>query len=171
MQDQSLQESMGPIVDRAKETLVSTDSGIIMARQRLLRALKAFTEEGVIPPACRWNISACVRRPSCCRPISRSRMPRASADRAAGRRARLGVAMQSESARMSTAAEARFRIQSPPPTNRTVKVIDLDATSDADVMRLIGEIPQADLVLMMVRAGGNTTAVRAIGTRAVTGAS
>jgi len=33
-------------------------------------------------------------------------------------------------------------------------VIDLDATSDADVMRLIGEIPQADLVLMMVRAGG-----------------
>jgi hypothetical protein len=72
--------------------------------------------------------------------------------------------MQSESARMSTAAEARFRIQSPPPTNRTVKVIDLDATSDADVMRLIGEIPQADLVLMMVRAGGNTTAVRAIGT-------
>src|SRR6267378_3023271 len=50
MQDQSLQESMGPIVDRAKETLVSTDSGIIMARQRLLRALKAFTEEGVIPP-------------------------------------------------------------------------------------------------------------------------
>jgi len=65
---------------------------------------------------------------------------------------------------MSTAAEARFRIQSPPPTNRTVKVIDLDAASDADVMRLIGEIPQADLVLMMVRAGGNTTAVSAIGT-------
>jgi len=72
--------------------------------------------------------------------------------------------MQSESARMSTAAEARFRIQSPPPTNRTVKVIDLDAASDADVMRLIGEIAQADLVLMMVRAGGNTTAVSAIGT-------
>ena len=72
--------------------------------------------------------------------------------------------MHSESARMSTAAEARFRIQSPPPTNRTVKAIDLDAASDTDVLRLIGEIPQADLVLMTVRAGGNTTAVSAIGT-------
>ncbi len=50
MQDASLQESMGPIVDRTKETLVSTDSGIIMARQRLLRAVKAFTEDGVVPP-------------------------------------------------------------------------------------------------------------------------
>jgi phenylpropionate dioxygenase-like ring-hydroxylating dioxygenase large terminal subunit len=50
MQDASLQESMGPIVDRSKETLVSTDSGIILARQRLLRAVKAFTEDGVVPP-------------------------------------------------------------------------------------------------------------------------
>ena len=50
MQDASLQESMGPIVDRTKETLVSTDSGIIMARQRLLRAVKAFVETGVTPP-------------------------------------------------------------------------------------------------------------------------
>ena len=50
MQDASLQESMGPIVDRTKETLVSTDSGIIMARQRLLRAIKAFEEEGMLPP-------------------------------------------------------------------------------------------------------------------------
>ena len=50
MQDASLQESMGPVVDRTKETLVSTDSGIIMARQKLLRAIKAFTEQGVVPP-------------------------------------------------------------------------------------------------------------------------
>jgi phthalate 4,5-dioxygenase len=50
MQDASLQESMGPIVDRTKETLVSTDSGIIMARQRLLRAVKALVEAGVTPP-------------------------------------------------------------------------------------------------------------------------
>src|SRR5262245_16142437 len=50
MQDASLQESMGPLVDRTKETLVSTDSGIIMARQKLLRAIKAFTEQGVVPP-------------------------------------------------------------------------------------------------------------------------
>jgi phthalate 4,5-dioxygenase oxygenase subunit len=50
MQDASLQESMGPIVDRTKENLVSTDNGIIMARHRLLRALKAFKENGVAPP-------------------------------------------------------------------------------------------------------------------------
>jgi phthalate 4,5-dioxygenase oxygenase subunit len=36
MQDASLQESMGPIVDRTKENLVSTDNGIIMARHRML---------------------------------------------------------------------------------------------------------------------------------------
>jgi phenylpropionate dioxygenase-like ring-hydroxylating dioxygenase large terminal subunit len=50
MQDASIQESMGPIVDRTKETLVSTDSGIIMARQRLLRAVQALTERGATPP-------------------------------------------------------------------------------------------------------------------------
>src|SRR5262245_28075437 len=72
--------------------------------------------------------------------------------------------MESESARMSSAAEARFRIQSPPPTNRAVKVIDLDMASDADVMRLMNEIPHADLVMMVVSAGGNTAAVSAIGT-------
>jgi phenylpropionate dioxygenase-like ring-hydroxylating dioxygenase large terminal subunit len=50
MQDASIQESMGPIVDRAKENLVSTDNGIIMARHRLLRAAKALVEKGVTPP-------------------------------------------------------------------------------------------------------------------------
>jgi phthalate 4,5-dioxygenase oxygenase subunit len=50
MQDASLQESMGPIVDRTKENLVSTDNGIIMARHRLLRAAKALRERGTRPP-------------------------------------------------------------------------------------------------------------------------
>ena len=50
MQDASLQESMGPIVDRAKENLVSTDNGIIMARHRLLRAAKALVDKGTTPP-------------------------------------------------------------------------------------------------------------------------
>jgi hypothetical protein len=50
MQDASLQESMGPIVDRTKENLVSTDNGIIMARHRLLRAAKALVEKGTVPP-------------------------------------------------------------------------------------------------------------------------
>jgi phenylpropionate dioxygenase-like ring-hydroxylating dioxygenase large terminal subunit len=49
MQDASLQESMGPIVDRTKENLVSTDNGIIMARHRMLKAIKAL-EKGVTPP-------------------------------------------------------------------------------------------------------------------------
>jgi hypothetical protein len=50
MQDASLQESMGPLVDRTKENLVSTDNGIIMARHRLLRAIKALIDHGVAPP-------------------------------------------------------------------------------------------------------------------------
>jgi phthalate 4,5-dioxygenase len=50
MQDASVQESMGPIVDRTKERLVSTDNGIIMARVRMILAVKALTEKGVTPP-------------------------------------------------------------------------------------------------------------------------
>jgi phthalate 4,5-dioxygenase len=50
MQDSSLQESMGPIVDRTKENLVGTDNGIIMMRYRLLIAVKALTDKGISPP-------------------------------------------------------------------------------------------------------------------------
>jgi hypothetical protein len=50
IQDSSLQESMGPVCDRTKENLVSTDNGIIMARHRLLRAAKALVDKGVTPP-------------------------------------------------------------------------------------------------------------------------
>jgi hypothetical protein len=50
MQDASLQESMGPVVDRTKEKLVSTDSGIIMARRKLWNAVEALRDEGVPPP-------------------------------------------------------------------------------------------------------------------------
>jgi nitrite reductase/ring-hydroxylating ferredoxin subunit len=50
MQDASLQESMGPIVDRTKERLVSADSGIIKARRKLMRAALALRDEGVTPP-------------------------------------------------------------------------------------------------------------------------
>ena len=41
---------MGPIVDRTKENLVSTDKGIIMARHRLMRAAKDLVEKGTQPP-------------------------------------------------------------------------------------------------------------------------
>jgi len=48
LQDSSLQESMGPIVDRTKERLVATDAGIIKARQKLRKAVLAL-QEGVDP--------------------------------------------------------------------------------------------------------------------------
>jgi nitrite reductase/ring-hydroxylating ferredoxin subunit len=50
IQDGSLQESMGPIVDRTKENLVGCDNGIIMARTRLMRAANALAEKGELPP-------------------------------------------------------------------------------------------------------------------------
>jgi phenylpropionate dioxygenase-like ring-hydroxylating dioxygenase large terminal subunit len=50
IQDSSLQESMGPIVDRTKERLVSADSGIIKARQKLKRAAEALRDRGMTPP-------------------------------------------------------------------------------------------------------------------------
>lgn len=49
-QDASLQESMGPIVDRSKERLVSSDTGIIKARQKLRKAVEALRDTGVKPP-------------------------------------------------------------------------------------------------------------------------
>jgi phthalate 4,5-dioxygenase len=49
-QDASLQESMGPIVNRTKERLVSSDTGIIKARQKLRKAVEALRDEGVTPP-------------------------------------------------------------------------------------------------------------------------
>ncbi|MFI4886578.1 MAG: Rieske 2Fe-2S domain-containing protein [Steroidobacterales bacterium] len=50
MQDASLQESMGPIADRTKEHLTSTDSGIVKARMQLLKAARALEEKGEVPP-------------------------------------------------------------------------------------------------------------------------
>lgn len=50
MQDASLQESMGPIQNRSKEHLVSTDAAIMMARRYLFKAAQALANEGAIPP-------------------------------------------------------------------------------------------------------------------------
>jgi phthalate 4,5-dioxygenase oxygenase subunit len=49
-QDASLQESMGPIVDRTKERLVASDTGIIKARKKLRESIVALRDEGVTPP-------------------------------------------------------------------------------------------------------------------------
>ena len=50
MQDASLQESMGPIVDRSRENLVQTDYGIVMTRNRLRKAATDLRDKGVMPP-------------------------------------------------------------------------------------------------------------------------
>jgi hypothetical protein len=50
IQDASLQESMGPIVDRTKERLVGTDVGIMKARRMLRKAALALRDEGATPP-------------------------------------------------------------------------------------------------------------------------
>lgn len=41
---------MGPIVNRTKERLVSSDTGIIKARQKLRKAVEALHDDGVTPP-------------------------------------------------------------------------------------------------------------------------
>jgi phenylpropionate dioxygenase-like ring-hydroxylating dioxygenase large terminal subunit len=43
MQDAAIQESCGPVQDRGKENLVSTDNGVIMARARLRKAALGIT--------------------------------------------------------------------------------------------------------------------------------
>src|SRR5262249_15711410 len=48
MQDAAIQESCGPIQDRSKENLVSTDNGVIMARARLRKAALAVMQ-GTVP--------------------------------------------------------------------------------------------------------------------------
>ena len=74
IQDASLQESMGPICDRTKENLVSTDNGIIMARHRMLRAAKALPGQGhACRPASIPSTRGCARSRSCCRRTRRSR--------------------------------------------------------------------------------------------------
>ena len=49
VQDAAIQESMGPVQDRARERLVSSDNGIIMARKRLTDAAAAVAR-GEAPP-------------------------------------------------------------------------------------------------------------------------
>jgi hypothetical protein len=94
--------------------------------------------------------------------------------------------MLSESARMSSAAEARFRIQAPHPTARAVQVIPLDPASDRVVARLaesawngvtfvaasafagsdrrlVEEVERADLVVMVAAAGADARAAAIIG--------
>jgi phenylpropionate dioxygenase-like ring-hydroxylating dioxygenase large terminal subunit len=49
-QDMAVTESMGPIFDREREHLGTTDALIIRTRRRLISAARALEEQGVIPP-------------------------------------------------------------------------------------------------------------------------
>ena len=75
---------------------------------------------------------------------------------------------------MSSAAEARFRVQTSIPTSRVVKVIVLDGASEREVSAFIESLTwggsreadppeQADLVVMVVSAGGDARAAATIG--------
>jgi ClpP class serine protease len=91
--------------------------------------------------------------------------------------------MVSESARMSTAAEAAFRVQAPNSRPRVVKIIALDAASEDVVRRLAAgswnqatfftaatftrnlddEVAVADLVVLVATPGGDATVASTIG--------
>ena len=50
LQDQAVQESMGPIYDRTQEHLGSSDAAIIQVRRRLLSAARALRDRAETPP-------------------------------------------------------------------------------------------------------------------------
>ncbi len=71
--------------------------------------------------------------------------------------------MLSESARMSSAAEARFRIPTQPPTDRAIAVFPLDSASERELSRFVEEVASADLVVMVASAGADARAAATIG--------
>ena len=50
VQDAAVTESMGPINDRSKEHLGTSDAMIMQTRLRLLEAVRAYRDDGVVPP-------------------------------------------------------------------------------------------------------------------------
>jgi hypothetical protein len=49
-QDMAMTWSMGPIYDRSREHLGTTDGLIIRTRRRMINAARAFAEHGAVPP-------------------------------------------------------------------------------------------------------------------------
>jgi phthalate 4,5-dioxygenase len=49
-QDMAVTESMGPIMDRTREHLGTTDALIIRTRRRLIEAARALQDHGIVPP-------------------------------------------------------------------------------------------------------------------------
>jgi phenylpropionate dioxygenase-like ring-hydroxylating dioxygenase large terminal subunit len=51
LQDRVVTESMGPIYDRSRENLRSSDAGVVQLRRLLIRSVEAIQNEGMAPPA------------------------------------------------------------------------------------------------------------------------
>jgi phenylpropionate dioxygenase-like ring-hydroxylating dioxygenase large terminal subunit len=49
-QDKAVSESMGPIYDRTNEHLGTSDTMVIRTRRRMIAAVKALKDEGIMPP-------------------------------------------------------------------------------------------------------------------------
>jgi hypothetical protein len=50
LQDGAIQETMGAILDRSMEHLGAADAMIIRVRRKLLETVRAFRDEGTVPP-------------------------------------------------------------------------------------------------------------------------
>lgn len=70
LQDQAIQENMGAIIDRTRETLASSDLMVALTRRAMLQALRAHQTTGELPPVldnpnlCRGARSGDVLSPS-----------------------------------------------------------------------------------------------------------
>ena len=71
--------------------------------------------------------------------------------------------MLTESARMSSAAELRFRVRSQPPTRRVVRVVALPLGSDRERISLLADVGDADIVVMVATAGADAHSAADIG--------
>ena len=50
LQDQAVTESMGPVYDRSREHLGTSDSMVIRTRRRVIAAALALRDHGIAPP-------------------------------------------------------------------------------------------------------------------------
>jgi hypothetical protein len=50
VQDSACQAGTGPVQDRTRENLCSSDAGIVVTRRRLLDTARAYREAGTLPP-------------------------------------------------------------------------------------------------------------------------
>ncbi len=148
MQDASLQESMGPIVDRTKERLVSADSGIIKARRSCGKAAVGAAGRG--RDAARRGPGAPqgpVGRGRAAAGPSRSSTPAATRSRPPPASRSVGLSMprrptllRASCARATTAARRGTGSPCPIAPARAARVIALDGAAEAVTRRAAGRL-------------------------------